>query len=66
VALADVLDTLAEARQGSWEALRERVGADGLPESFAEVVAGVGEFIDPLLDDRSDGTRWNPSTRRWE
>jgi predicted nucleotidyltransferase component of viral defense system len=64
--LNEVLNTLPEARQEPWAALRERLGATGLPESFADVVAGVIEFIDPLLDDHTDGTQWTPSTRRWE
>ena len=64
--LSEVLQTLPQDRQAPWQALREPLGTDGLPETFAEVVDGVVEFIDPLFASDIDDERWNPSTRRWE
>lgn len=50
--LSEVIGELAERRDGAYRAFRRRLGGDGdgLPETFAEVVAVVVEFADSLVD----------------
>jgi hypothetical protein len=62
-ALEPLLETLRESRQRSWAAFRARVGLDGLPERFSDVVDAVVAFLDGLA---ADGVmRWSPAEERW-
>jgi hypothetical protein len=64
--LSAVVGDLAELRQQAYSAFKRRLGpdADHLPDSFADVVAAVIEFVDPLAaGDRRHA--WNPDARRW-
>lgn len=58
------LVTLRDTRQQSWIAFRARVGPTALPESFADIVDRVVEFIDGLP--KADDAHWSPDQRRWE
>lgn len=64
--LSAVVGDLVELRQQAYSAFRKRLGPDAehLPDSFADVVAAVVEFVDPLAagDLRAD---WDPDTRKW-
>lgn len=62
--LGPLLETLRESRQQPWEAFRARAGLPGLPERFADVVDAVVDFLDGLQS--TQGSAWNPATRRWE
>jgi hypothetical protein len=63
--LEEVLQTLPADRQQPWEAFRARAGLPGLPERFADAVAEVIAFVDPLLGN-DEISRWNPAQQRWE
>jgi hypothetical protein len=62
--LGETLHSLAESRQRPWEAFRERAGLPALPARFADVVAAVVAFVDPLLEEPPP-EYWNPTVRRW-
>ncbi|MFD0203952.1 MULTISPECIES: hypothetical protein [Saccharothrix] len=49
--LSEVVGGLGEQRDSSYQAFKRRLGADGdgLPPTFAEVVAVVVEFADSLV-----------------
>lgn len=64
--LSQALDTLPTARQRDWRAFLARSRLTTMPESFEEAVAGVANFVDPILNNEPDLDRWNPSTREWE
>jgi nucleotidyltransferase AbiEii toxin of type IV toxin-antitoxin system len=63
--LSEVVGDLATARQGAYSAFRKRQGVDGahLPDQFAEVVASVVAFVDPLVGGEQGD--WSPRDRRW-
>ncbi|NGY66247.1 nucleotidyl transferase AbiEii/AbiGii toxin family protein [Lentzea sp. NEAU-D13] len=64
--LSAVLGEFVSLREGAYRAFKRRLGVDGvhLPERFADVVAAVVEFVDPLTE--GDFRKaWNPSDRRW-
>jgi hypothetical protein len=64
--LAEILDTLPAARQGSWAAFVDRTGlTDALPSSFEEVVDRVAAFVDPVLRNEPGVERWDPAARVW-
>jgi len=50
--------------QTQWRAFVRRNEAEGAPEDFSEVVAGVREFVSPVLNaavaDKSLRGRWSP------
>jgi predicted nucleotidyltransferase component of viral defense system len=65
VPLQSALGDLTSRRQSSWAALRDRAGLDTLPPSFADVVAEVRRFVDPIVDGSAQGRRWKPSDGVW-
>lgn len=66
VPIADVLTTLATDRRGGWRRYTERAGLAGdVPPRFADVIAHVTAFADPLLDGRVTDASWDPVARRW-
>lgn len=64
--LSAVLGEFVSLREGAYRAFKRRLGVDGvhLPERFADVVAAVVEFVDPLAEGDLRKA-WNPSDRRW-
>jgi Nucleotidyl transferase AbiEii toxin, Type IV TA system len=63
--LAEVLEGYAEFAEGGWSGWHRRSNADHLPEQFAEVLAAVIEFADPILSGSEDGTVWTPGVGAW-
>ncbi|RIQ13246.1 nucleotidyl transferase AbiEii/AbiGii toxin family protein [Jiangella rhizosphaerae] len=65
--LDGVLAGYGEVGQRGWLAWRARVAlTDVLPESFADVVAAVVAFADPVLDGGvADVVVWRPAEREW-
>jgi predicted nucleotidyltransferase component of viral defense system len=66
--LSEAIVSLPTRRAGSFRAWRNRQGVDGnaYPDTFADLVADVVAFADPLaVEDVADRT-WNPGRRRWE
>jgi hypothetical protein len=63
VPVADVLTTLATDRQGGWRSYSER-GRPGRrrPPRFADVIAHVTAFADPILEGRVTGEVPAPTT----
>lgn len=66
-AVAQSLEDMAEVAQAKWERWRgDQANADDLPASFADVVAEVSRFIDPLIRGVGLGMEWDPSTGTWK
>ena len=67
VRLGGVLSKLAATRQDGWSRYITRAGIDrDVPAKFAEVIADVIAFVDPVADDALDpGSSWDPAARRW-
>jgi predicted nucleotidyltransferase component of viral defense system len=64
--LAQALDTLPTDRQRDWQAFLDRSGFSDMPADFEEAVARVAQFVDPVLRNEPDLTRWNPVAGEWE
>lgn len=53
--------------QAKWVAWRRRPDvADGLPESFTDVLRAVADFVDPPLGDLPARSTWDPVSRTWQ
>ena len=66
VPLSEALGALVDNRRGAWAPIRRRLGLeDDLSADFAEVVAEVVRFAEPLLTGDAAGRTWNPGTGRW-
>lgn len=64
--LSEVLRGYAELAQARWTAWRSRQELeDRLPASFAEVLALVIAFADPLFGSQMEQSDWDPGERRW-
>lgn len=64
--LMPALSEMPDFAQSKWRAWRRRTGQEaGLPERFAEVLAAVAGFADPVLHESAAG-RWQPGLWRWE
>ncbi|MGX7827267.1 nucleotidyl transferase AbiEii/AbiGii toxin family protein [Actinokineospora sp. 24-640] len=64
--LSEEVGTFAALRQGEYDKFRRRLGpGSGLPESLADVVAGVVRFADPLVGSMPPGVGWEPAAREW-
>lgn len=64
--LRDVLVSLGSTRQADWSRFAARSGlADALPASFADAIAAVADFADPILAGELDDQLWDPTARRW-
>jgi predicted nucleotidyltransferase component of viral defense system len=66
VPLEQALDTLPVARQRDWRAFLDRSRLTTMPESFEQAVAGVANFVDPVLRGDLDLVRWDPSAGEWD
>jgi hypothetical protein len=56
---------LGTIRQADWARFLARAGlAADLPASYAETIAAIASFVDPVIDGEVTG-RWNPLQRRW-
>ena len=55
-------DTFISEKQAFWAAFRKRVAQEGIPESFAEVVAVVNGFLSPLVKAM---VAMRPVPRKW-
>jgi hypothetical protein len=66
VSLSETLVGLAPIAQRRWAIWSRTQGlAAKLPPSFAEVLAAVTAFAQPLLADKVTSGTWNPRLRRW-
>lgn len=64
--LRTVLVTLAASRQSAWEQFVNRSGlGDEVPVDFAETIAAIADFADPILGGEAISGEWDPSTRTW-
>ena len=67
VPLGEVLGGYPVIAQPRWAPWRNRQQLQAeTPESFAELLAGLEEFADPLLDGSAALLTWNPTARTWE
>jgi hypothetical protein len=66
VPLARVLDGYGEIGQDRWAAWRRKQQLeDRLPDQFAEVIAVVVTFADPIIADTAAGLAWDPASGAW-
>lgn len=64
--LLSALNGMPEVAQSRWEAWRRRqAGGHQLPAMFAETLAGVAVFVDPVLGSSGPDRAWNPRRRSW-
>jgi hypothetical protein len=65
--LSDVLGNLAQRRQAAYMAWRRKQGPDAgaYPLLFADVVAAVVAFADPLISGEAQSMRWSGGECRW-
>ena len=54
---------IAQAKWGRWRG--DQANADDLPASFADAIAIVGRFIDPLIQGIGSDLEWEPITGTW-
>ena len=66
--LSAVVGEIATMRQSAYVAFRRRLGSDGehLPTDFADVVAAVAAFADPLVRGLTVDAAWSPTERQWK
>jgi len=66
VPLVKALGTLVENRERAWGPIRRRLGLEEeLSADFADVVAEVLRFAEPVLTGEAAGRTWNPGTGSW-
>lgn len=64
--LRSVLIVLAAARQPDWERFVTRSGLVAeLPAAYAETIAAVADFADPILSGEITSGEWDPVKRAW-
>jgi hypothetical protein len=66
--LSEVISDLPRRRQAPYSAWRRRQGtsAENHPEDFAEVVATVTAFADPLAAGTAQSLAWSPEATAWQ
>jgi predicted nucleotidyltransferase component of viral defense system len=66
--LSEAISDLPTRRQAPYTAWRRRQGhaAENHPATFADLVATVTTFADPLATGAAHGRTWNPATRAWQ
>jgi hypothetical protein len=66
--LSEAISDLPTRRQAPYTAWRRRQGhaAENHPATFADLVATVTTFADPLATGAAHGHTWNPATRAWQ
>lgn len=64
--LSEAIDELVDLRRSTYAAYRRSLRSDGdhLPSAFAELVADVVSFADPLAEEKRH-LRWSASARSW-
>ncbi len=64
--LRSVLVTLTSSRQSEWERFVNRSGLGGeVPADYAETIAAVAAFADPILSGYAQSGAWDPAARAW-
>lgn len=64
--LRSVLVTLAASRQADWERFVTRSGlADEVPADYADTIAAIADFADPILSGETTSGKWDPIARAW-
>lgn len=64
--LRSVLITLAASRQSDWERYVNRNGLnDDVPADYAETIAAIADFADPIISGEVASGEWNPVARTW-
>lgn len=64
--LRSVLVTLGTARQSDWARFVQRSGlAHEVPAEYAEVIAAIADFADPILGGERTAGEWDPGARAW-
>jgi Nucleotidyl transferase AbiEii toxin, Type IV TA system len=65
--LSESISDLGTRRQASYTAWRRRQGsaAENHPATFADIVATVTTFADPLASGAARGRTWDPATGTW-
>lgn len=63
--LAERLQTIAMDRQPAWDRYRAVLGLPALPTSYAEVVAFLISFADPVIAGDVAGREWSPARGVW-
>jgi hypothetical protein len=63
--LADVLNDWQRTPPSAWMAWRRNQVLDGVPQHFAEVLAGVIAFADPAITREAVHATWEPLNRSW-
>jgi predicted nucleotidyltransferase component of viral defense system len=64
--LRTVLITLAAARQADWERVVTRSGlGDDVPADYADTIAAIADFADPIISGEATSGEWDPVARAW-
>lgn len=64
--LRSVLITLAASRQADWGRIVNRSGlGDDVPADYAETIAVIAEFADPIISGERTSGDWDPVVRAW-
>lgn len=64
--LLPALEGMPDLAQSRWMAWRRRQAqGDLLPATFAETLAVVAAFVDPILDSQAADPTWDPRRRSW-
>jgi hypothetical protein len=63
-ALLPEYPAIAQARWAAWRRRPDVV--DGLPESLAEVLRAVSQFIDPVIGEMPIRSTWSPPAGEWQ
>ena len=64
--LRDVLVTLGRSRQADWTRYVGRNGLEGdVPVDYADAIAAIADFADPILTGDAGSGAWNPAMRTW-
>lgn len=65
--LTEVLRTLTSSRQPNWERFVRHSGLQNqVPDRYAEAIADVTAFADPILTRAVTSGHWDPSSRTWQ
>lgn len=65
--LRTVLITLAASRQADWERFVTRSGlSDDVPADYADAIAAIADFADPIIGGEAASGEWDPVARAWQ
>lgn len=67
IPLVQATEGLGELRESTYAAYRKGLGSAGsdLPARFADTIAAVAHFVDPVIDGLDAEAAWNPAERGW-